>query len=501
MKNDPAIKLTAASFGFSAGIFFAGYAIMQLPMVQVLQYVGARRVLGSLLVIWGLIASATGAISSVWALCVLRFLLGVAEAGYYPGSILYLSRWLPQEILGTGNAIFQLSAGSLGTVFGTLSAGVLLSTMDGILGLRSWRWLFVCQGLPAAFVGVLVLLFMSNTPHEARWLSNEERDHLLARLAADGATRKRSSSTDGDGIDGNNEVVVGSASVDTSVNQTTTPQPIAPSSSSSPATPPPLPLLSAASRSLRRGTTYIFTLNHFSACILAYNTVFFLPLMTSELLPSLDAAEIACVLAVPFALNLITGVIVGQWTDSSDSARGTRRRRVYAVVFACLSGPLLSLICGLVLLRAGTATSLSDKSRHVYSIFALLLLCLAGLTNTSAGGAFWALHHELQPLELRGASISLVNSLGNLGGFVGPYILGALKSTLGPPCPQSGDNNTTVVEGKEHDCVSSWAWGMIVVAALQMVIALGVAYGFCGKMQRRGANLTVVEVPTPTRGV
>ena len=80
MKNDPAIKLTAASFGFSAGIFFAGYAIMQLPMVQVLQYVGARRVLGSLLVIWGLIASATGAISSVWALCVLRFLLGVAEA-------------------------------------------------------------------------------------------------------------------------------------------------------------------------------------------------------------------------------------------------------------------------------------------------------------------------------------------------------------------------------------------------------------------------------------
>ena len=333
--------------------------------------------------------------------------------------------------------------------------------MDGILGLRSWRWLFVCQGLPAAFVGVLVLLFMSNTPHEARWLSNEERDHLLARLAADGATQKRSSSTDGDGIDGNNEVVVGSASVDTSVNQTTTPQPIAPSSSSSPATPPPLPLLSAASRSLRRGTTYIFTANHFSACILAYNTVFFLPLMTSELLPSLDAAEIACVLAVPFALNLITGVIVGQWTDSSDSARGTRRRRVYAVVLRACLGPYsvdLWLCC-----CARAPPSSPTQPPYVFH------LCAAPpmprrLDQYVRRRRLRALHHELRPLGLRGASISLVNSLGNLGGHLGRPSWARSRVRSDRHAHRALTITLPLWRARARLCLLV-GWGMIVVAA------------------------------------
>ena len=137
MRNDPTINLTVADFGLGAGRFFAGYGVMQLPALQLIQHVGARPVLGALLIAWGAMGSAIGAITSRGELYLFRFLLGACEAGYYPGALYYLATWAPDELAGVAAAMFTMIGAITGVGVGNLTAGLILSApvVEGLLGL------------------------------------------------------------------------------------------------------------------------------------------------------------------------------------------------------------------------------------------------------------------------------------------------------------------------------------------------------------------------------
>lgn len=159
-------------YGLGAGIFFVSYSLFQVPTNIVLHRIGARRWIFCILTIWGLIAAANALIRGANSFYAVRFLLGVFEAGFFPGMILYLTYWFPKRYLGRFTAIFM--AGNVASfVIGGLLASFVLS-LDGIAGLHDWQWLFVLEGFPACLIGFAVLKFLPDRPENATWLSNKE---------------------------------------------------------------------------------------------------------------------------------------------------------------------------------------------------------------------------------------------------------------------------------------------------------------------------------------
>jgi MFS transporter, ACS family, tartrate transporter len=176
-------------FGAGAGIFFAGYILFEVPSNLALQRFGARIWIARIMISWGIVATAMAFVHNETSFYAMRFLLGVAEAGFFPGIILYLTYWFPARELARIVSLF-MAAVPLATVIGGPVSGALLQ-MDGLLGLAGWHWLFIIEGLPAVALGVIVLFFLDDRPEEARWLSEEERKALSATLAAEAkATRK-----------------------------------------------------------------------------------------------------------------------------------------------------------------------------------------------------------------------------------------------------------------------------------------------------------------------
>jgi MFS transporter, ACS family, tartrate transporter len=170
-------------YGFGAGIFFAGYILFEVPSNLALQRVGARIWIARIMTSWGIVATAMALVHNEASFYTLRFLLGVAEAGFFPGIILYLTYWFPARELARIVSLF-MAAIPFATVFGGPLSGALLE-MHGFLGLAGWQWLFIIQGLPAVILGVVVLFFLDDRPGEARWLTRHERQALNATLAAE----------------------------------------------------------------------------------------------------------------------------------------------------------------------------------------------------------------------------------------------------------------------------------------------------------------------------
>jgi MFS transporter, ACS family, tartrate transporter len=175
-------------YGFGAGIFFAGYILFEVPSNLALQRFGARIWIARIMISWGLVATAMALVYDEASFYTLRLLLGIAEAGFFPGIILYLTYWFPARELARIVSLF-MAAIPVATVFGGPLSGALLE-MHGLMGLAGWQWLFIIEGLPAVVLGVVVLFFLDDRPDEARWLSHEERQALNATLAAEAhATR------------------------------------------------------------------------------------------------------------------------------------------------------------------------------------------------------------------------------------------------------------------------------------------------------------------------
>lgn len=346
------LGLTAAAYGLGAGIFFLGYFLFEVPSNLLLRRFGARHWIARILVSWGIISGLTAFVTTEWQFYLVRFLLGVAEAGFFPGIVLYLTYWVPRAERARSMSLF-LTATAVAGLIGAPISGLLLS-MDGHLGLQGWQWLFIVEAIPAIILGVVVWRSLPDGPHEARWLTREQQTALTETLEEDARAN------------------------------------------------PAKERLGAAFRS---GSVWLLSLLYLSIVIGFYGISLWLPLIVKRDYPGLSSLQLGLVTAIPYLCAVVAMVLVGRSSDR-------RRERTWH-----LAVPLMASALGLL----GAALT--------GSALALIATCVATAGVYAGIGPFWT----LPPAFLRGAAaaagIAWINSVGNLGGFIGPYTLGRLTDS------------------------------------------------------------------------
>jgi ACS family tartrate transporter-like MFS transporter len=345
-----------AVYGLGAGIFFLGYFVFEVPSNLILVRVGPRFWISRIMITWGLVSSAMMFVRDAPTFYALRFLLGVAEAGFFPGVILYLTHWFPAAQRARAVAQFMTATAMAGVIGGPVSGALL--ELDGLAGLRGWQWLFLVEGLPAVVLGGVVWWTLTDRPEQAVWLAPDQRAWLAARLAAErAATEERHGAS--------------------------------------------------LWRALAHPRVWSLGLLYFVLVLGIYGVSLWLPQMVAA---RVRAGEllIGILVAVPYAVAALAMVLVGGHSDRS------AERRWHIAVPALLGA-------------AGLAASAALE----HPALALAGLCLAALGIWSALGPFWALPTAFLSGSAAAGGIALINSLGNLGGFVGPWVLGLLKEATG----------------------------------------------------------------------
>ena len=188
MQND--LGLTKATFDLGYGMFYVGYILFEVPSNLLMRRFGARRWIARIMITWGLVSAATLFARDLWTFYALRILLGVAEAGFFPGIILYLSDWFPDRQRAKMTAFFMLAIG-LSNVLGNPVSGWIMDHFDGVNGWHGWQWLFLLEGLPTSLVGIAVLFYLQDSPRDASWLSDEQRRWLVGHLAEEDRQRRQ----------------------------------------------------------------------------------------------------------------------------------------------------------------------------------------------------------------------------------------------------------------------------------------------------------------------
>jgi ACS family tartrate transporter-like MFS transporter len=183
LQMNDALKFSAAAFGFGSGVFFLGYCLFEVPSNFILHRVGARRWIARIMLSWGIIAAAMMFVRTPSQFYVLRFLLGTAEAGFFPGVVYYLSYWYPHHHRARAVGAFLMAIPAAGLIGGPLSGALL--RLDGALGLGGWQWLFLLEGLPSVLLGFIAWFYLTDRPQDAHWLEPAEKTALMARLAAE----------------------------------------------------------------------------------------------------------------------------------------------------------------------------------------------------------------------------------------------------------------------------------------------------------------------------
>ena len=179
------LGLSDSVYGTGAGLFFLGYFLFEIPSNLILERVGARRWMARIMIVWGLVSMATMFVEGKWSFYGMRVLLGLAEAGFFPGAILYLTYWIPQRARARNAALFMIAT-PVAILVGAPLSGLLME-LDGALGLHGWQWLFLGEGLPAVIAGVVTLFYLTDRPEQAEWLSPQARGWLTNEMARDHA--------------------------------------------------------------------------------------------------------------------------------------------------------------------------------------------------------------------------------------------------------------------------------------------------------------------------
>jgi ACS family tartrate transporter-like MFS transporter len=353
LQMNQALGFSATTYGLGAGIFFLSYVLFEIPSNVILARIGARLSIARIMISWGIVSSAMMFVRSASGFYVLRFLLGLAEAGFFPGIIFYLTRWFPVRERARTVAAFMTATLVAGVVGGPVS-GALLS-LHGVGGLAGWQWLFLLEGVPAVILGGVVLKVLADRPEEATWLSDAERAALVACLQEDAGAQRSE----------------------------------------------------ATAAALANGRTWLLAVVYFTIPVTLYGIGFWLPKMLKDASGGSDF-EVGLLSAVPYAAGAVAMVVAGRHSDR------TGERRWHIAVAALVSA------VGLALGAASTGL--------VWSM-ATLSIALVGLA--SMFGPFWALATSTMTGVGAAASIALINSVGNTGGFVGPYLLGAISDATG----------------------------------------------------------------------
>jgi len=336
--------ISAASYAFGAGLFFVGYAIFEVPSNLLLHRVGAKWWLSRIMVTWGIVAAAFMFVQGPTSFYILRFLLGVMEAGFFPGVILFLTYWVPARHLSRARGYFYMGI-ALAGIFGNPLSGGLLE-LNGVFGLRGIQWMFLVEGLLAVAVGIWAFFYLTDRPEKATWLPDDERQALVETIDAEDTAKD-----EGHG---------------------------------------PKKVLAA----LGNWRVWYFALIYFCLQIAVYGVTFFLPTQVT---------------AIPWVFALVGLLIFPGLADR------TRRHR--------LIGTLLLLGTAFGIIISGALSS--------NPVLAIGGLCLAAMGFIAMSPIFWTLPTEYMTGYAAAAGIGLINSLGNLGGFLAPIQRDYFKTTMG----------------------------------------------------------------------
>ncbi|REE07094.1 ACS family tartrate transporter-like MFS transporter [Paraburkholderia sp. BL27I4N3] len=349
------LALTSEAFGFASGIFFIGYFLFEVPSNVMLNRFGARVWIARILVTWGIVSVISAFVQNATQLYVLRFLLGVAEAGFFPGIIVYLTYWFRAKELATTVALFT-AAIPVSYIIGAPLSTWIMDTVHW-LNWSGWRWMLVLEGIPALIGGVMCFLYLTDRPADAKWLKPEERDWLLNELANDRKARPDAKH-------------FGSLKAMTN---------------------PKVLYLS-----------FIYFVYQCGSLGVGY----WMPQIIRGFSKALSHTQVGLIAMIPYIFATIVMVL---WSRSSD--RHSERRLHSAIPLA---------VAALALLGAGLTT-------NPYVSITMISLSLAGLYAFKS--PFWALPTLFLTRSTAAVSIAVINSVGNLGGFVGPFAIGYIKGS------------------------------------------------------------------------
>jgi len=350
------IGLSKAAFGLGAGIFFIGYFLFEVPSNLILHKVGARRWIARIMLTWGLVSGAMAFVQGPISFYILRFLLGAAEAGFFPGIILYLSYWFPCRYRAGITAMF-MAAVPISIGLGSPLSGWLLS-FDGIMGMKGWQWLFLIEALPAVLLSAAVLLFLTDRPEKAKWLPEEQKQWLVEEMSKE---RRAVAASHG---------------------------------------------ASAVFSALFNPRILALALVYFGTSAGLYTIGIWAPQILAQY--DLTLTQIGLVNAIPPVFAVVAMVF---WAKHSDKT-GERTTHVF---IACI-------VASVGLFAAAFTTSL---------LAAVLALIVVNVGVSSAKPPLWAIPTQFLRGSGAAAGIAAINSIGNLGGFFGPTLIGYIKTSTG----------------------------------------------------------------------
>ena len=354
MKGD--LGFGDAVYGLGTGIFFIGYFVFEVPSNLILARTGARLWIARIMITWGLISAAMALVRTPATFYTLRFLLGVAEAGFFPGIIVYLSHWFRYQDRAKATA-FLMTGISISNIIGSPLSGFLLKLQW--LGISGWRWMFILEGIPAIIFGIVTLFYLTDWPHQAKWLPEDERQWLMTTLENENRAKQAKHS---------------------------------------------LGILQA----FRHREVLLLTLAYFFMVTANYGVNFWIPSIIKNL-SGLSNLKVSFVAALPYCVGFVSILVMGWHSDK------TQERRWHTALSMMTAS--FGLVMSVVL--------------HSYAPFAIAMLCITGAGTAGYLPGFWSLPTSFLTGTTAAASIGMINSFGNLGGFVGPYVVGYLSTKTG----------------------------------------------------------------------
>lgn len=344
--------ISAGAFALGAGIFFIGYAIFEIPSNLALKKVGAKVWLARIAITWGIVEACFAFIGGDTSFVLMRFLLGVTEAGLFPGVIMFLSEWFPNKVRVKMFAIFYL-AQPFSQLIGSPVSGWLISVGDKIPGVHGWQVMFFTEGLFAVIAGIAALFLLTNGPKEAKFLSVEEKNALSQVMALEDSARVVSGPTG-----------IGAA--------------------------------------MRNGKVWYFTVIYFCLQVAVYGVTFYLPQQVAQLTGQKVGFAVGLLAAIPWFFGIFACYFIGR------AASTVARRRIW--------GTWLFVSTGLCIFGSAWA-----GANHLPAL-GIILITLAVCSFLSIGPIAWSYPTAFLTGTAAAAGIGLINSLGNLGGFVAPLL-------------------------------------------------------------------------------
>ncbi len=353
MKGD--LGFTASILGFGAGIFFWGYFLFEVPSNIILHKVGARLWIARVMVTWGIISACMAFVEGPTSFYVVRFLLGAAEAGFFPGIILYISYWFPARHRA-GVTAFFMAAAPISTALGSPLSAALLE-MDGIMGMHGWQWMFILEAVPALILGVVVFFYMTDKPEQATWLKDDERAWLVKEMSAEAAGKAGQAQHGG---------LAG----------------------------------------LLNPRVLALAFIYFGTSAGLYTLGIWAPQIIKQL--GVSSMTVGLLNAIPPAVSVVAMVL---WSRHSDRTG----ERTWHVVLACLA--------------AAIGLAVAASANGTVGLIAALTLVNIGIS--CAKPPLWSMPTMFLSGAAAATGIAAINSIGNLGGFVGPAMIGWIKDKTG----------------------------------------------------------------------